>query len=90
MRSGFEAGIFARDLEHAAPSSPITPTNSPHFVPVREAARHRMSVGRLMVARARGGEADRAGADRSAHFALHRCEVIFGVASLSNARSPIT
>src|SRR5262249_3440709 len=47
-----------------------------HLVPRRHAAGDGLAAGRLVGRRSRRGEAERAGADRVAHLALHRLEVV--------------
>src|SRR5260370_4827237 len=70
-----ESGVFGCDFQYARAFLTHHTDQLPHFVPIRETARDRLPVGRLMVARARGREADCAGANRAADFALHRGQV---------------
>src|SRR5229473_7748834 len=70
-----EPGVFGCDFEHARAFLTHHTDQLPHLVPIRETARDRLPVGRLMVARARGREADCAGANRAADFALHRGQI---------------
>ena len=70
-------------------SSPMTPTSRRTSSQLASAAGHRAAVGRLVARRARGGEADGAGAERVAQLALHRAQIVLGRPAPSNARSPI-
>ena len=73
---GVEPGVLAGDFKHAGVKFAHHANQLADFIPRREAARDRLVVGSLMVARARRGKADRARADRIAHLALHRFEVV--------------
>ena len=71
-----EAGVFARDFEHAGVEFTQHADEAAHLVPVGQPAGDGLPVGRLVVARAGRGEPRGAGLDRAAYLALHGREIV--------------
>ncbi len=76
--AGGAVHALAGQLEDARVQLAHDADEAPHLVPGGRAARHGPAVGRLVGRRARGGEADGAGAQGVAQLALHRLEVVLG------------
>jgi hypothetical protein len=73
---GVSARALAGQLEHARVHVAHHADEPAHLVPRGQAAGDGTSVRGLVARRARGGEADRAGANRIAQLALHRAQIV--------------